>query len=207
MKRQYDISKETRKRFLINIAMFLLLIGVTTSSLYFLYVPGGYQGGRNPRFNMRIVFERETWDNIHVWTSIMLSVILFLHIFQHENWIKNVFVKYIQIWKKSVREGNLLRILNVLDDGLSAVFFLVCLFSGLVLLLVLGGRGTATIEILWIMRETWKTIHTWSGIGMFIGVLLHLIIHWKWITKVGAKFINSRIRISESNSESITESA
>ena len=207
MKRQYDISKETRKRFLINIAMFLLLIGVTASSLYFLYVPGGYQGGRNPRFNMRIVFERETWDNIHVWTSIMLSVILFLHIFQHENWIKNVFVKYIQIWKKSVREGNLLRILNVLDDGLSAVFFLVCLFSGLVLLLVPGGRGTATIEILWIMRETWKTIHTWSGIGMLIGVLLHLIIHWKWITKVGVKFINSRIKISESNSESITGSA
>lgn len=207
MKRQYGISTETRKRFLINIAMFLLLIGVTASSLYFLYVPGGYQGGRNPRFNMRIVFERETWDNIHVWTSIMLSVILFLHILQHENWIKNVFVKYVQIWKKSVREGNLLRILNVLDDGLSAVFFLVCLFSGLVLLLVPGGRGTATIEILWIMRETWKTIHTWSGIGMFIGVLLHLIIHWKWITKVGAKFINSRIKISESNSESITGSA
>jgi len=207
MKRQYGISTETRKRFLINIAMFLLLIGVTASSLYFLYVPGGYQGGRNPRFNMRIVFERETWDNIHVWTSIMLSVILFLHILQHENWIKNVFVKYVQIWKKSVREGNLLRILNVLDDGLSAVFFLVCLFSGLVLLLVPGGRGTATIEILWIMRETWKTIHTWSGIGMFIGVLLHLIIHWKWITKVGAKFINSRIKISELNSESITGSA
>jgi len=207
MKRQYGISIETRKRFLINVAMFLLLIGITAYSLYFLYVPGGYQGGRNPRFNMRIVFERETWDNIHVWTSIMLSVILFLHILKHENWIKNVFGKYVQIWKKSVREGNLLRILNVLDDGLSAVFFLVCLFSGLVLLLVPGGRGTATIEILWIMRETWKTIHTWSGIGMFIGVLLHLIIHWKWITKVGAKFINSRIKISESNSESITGSA
>ena len=202
-----NISTETRKRYLINLSMFILLIGATLSSIYFLYVPGGYQGGRNPRYNMRIIFERETWEIIHIWTSIMLSVILFLHIFVHAKWIKTVFIQYVQLWKRSVREGNLLRVINVLDDGLSAALFLVCLFSGLVLLFVPGGRGTATIEILWVMRENWKIIHTWSGIGMLIGVLLHLIIHWKWIMKVSSKFISLRSNKLKSHPEAARENA
>ena len=45
-----NVSTETRKRYLINMSLFILLIGVTVSSAYFLYVPGGYQGGRNPRY-------------------------------------------------------------------------------------------------------------------------------------------------------------
>ncbi len=183
------ISTETRKRYLITMSMFMLLIGVAVSSAYFLYVPGGYQGGRNPRYNMRIVFERDTWGDIHIWTSMMLSVILFLHIFLHTKWIKTVFIQYMQLWKQRVRKGKLLRVINVVDDGLSAVFFIICLFSGLVLLFVPGGRGTATMEILWVMRENWKIIHTWSGVGMLIGVLLHLIIHWKWMIKVSKKFL------------------
>jgi len=184
------LSSETRKRYLVNFAMFLLFIGVTASSLYFLYVPGGYQGGRNPRFNMRIIFARETWEDIHVWTSFLLSGILIMHIFLHLRWIQTVFLKYIQLWKKSVRTGNRLRILNILDDGFSAVSFLICLFSGIVLFLVPGGKGSAWIEILSITRGTWKIIHTWSGVGMLIGVLLHLLIHWNWITRVSRKLFS-----------------
>jgi len=202
-----NMSAETRKRYLTNLSMFIMLIGVTISSIYFLYIPGGYQGGRNPRYNMRIIFERDTWSDIHIWTSIMFSVILFLHIFVHTQWIKSVFIQYVQLWKKSVREGILLRVINVLDDGLSAVLFFVCLFSGLVLLFVPGGRGTATIEILWIMRENWKLIHTWTGIGMLIGVLLHLVIHWKWITKVSKKFLTSKTHRLEGISEAARENA
>ncbi len=184
-----NISTETRKRYLLNMSLFMLLIGVTVSSAYFLYVPGGYQGGRNPRYNMRIIFERDTWGDIHIWTSMMLSVILFLHIFLHIKWIKTVFIQYVQLWKQSVRDRNLLRMINVLDDGLSAVFFIICLLSGLALLIVPGGRGTATIVIFGVMRENWKIIHIWSGVGMLIGVVLHLIIHWKWIIKVSQKFL------------------
>lgn len=192
MKTIKPISKETRKRYLIDAALFIFFIGVLASSLYFLYVPGGYQGGRNPRYNMSIIFERETWEEIHVWTSMILSAILIYHIFLHTKWIKQVFFKYIQLWKKSVREGNKLRLFNVLDDGLSAVFFIICLFSGLVLFFIPGGRGTAYIEFLSITRDAWKGIHTWSGVGMLIGVILHLVIHWKWITKVTRRFFSSR---------------
>jgi len=190
----HPISSKTRNRFLINGFMFFLFLGVAASSLYFLYVPGGYQGGRNARFNMRIIFERETWDEIHFWSSVILSAIVFLHILLHLKWIKNVFFKRIGRWKKSMRVRSWLRTLNLVDDGLSAIFFLICLFSGLVLFFIPGGRGSAWIEFLSITRQTWKGIHTWSGVGMLIGVLVHLIIHWKWITKVSRKFFSLPIR-------------
>jgi hypothetical protein len=201
------ISTETRKRYLITMSMFVLLIGVAISSAYFLYVPGGYQGGRNPRYNMRIIFERDTWGDIHIWTSMMLSVILWLHIFLHTKWIRTVFIQYLQLWKQSVREGKLLRIINVLDDGLSAVFFIICLFSGLVLLIVPGGRGTATIVILWVTRENWKLIHIWSGVGMLAGVFLHLVIHWKWMMKVSRKVVPFKTNRYQGGAERAREKA
>jgi len=190
MKTNKLISKATRKRYLIDFAMFILFIGVAASSLYFLYVPGGYQGGRNPRFNMSIIFDRETWEEIHIWTSMILSAILFIHILLHAKWIKDVFFKYIQLWKKSVRTRNRMRLLNILDDRISAVFFIICLFSGLVLFFIPGGKGTAYIEFLSITRDVWKGIHTWSGIGMLAGVIVHLIIHWGWIKKVSGKLFS-----------------
>lgn len=192
MKSKKPVSAETRRRYLVNLAMFVLFLGVTASSVYFLYVPGGYQGGRNPRYQMRIIFERETWDDIHVWTSMLLSAILFVHIILHANWIKQVFIKNLKIWKANAGESNWLRKINILDDGLSALFFLVCLFSGLVLFFIPGGRGTAFIEFMHITRDSWKIVHTWSGIAMLAGVVIHLFIHWKWIKKVSLKFFSIR---------------
>lgn len=181
------LSKNTKKRYLINFAMFFLFLAVTLSSLYFLYVPAGYQGGRNPRYNMQIIFDRDTWGEIHTWTSFVLSAILFIHIIIHWSWVQNVFVKYIQIWKKSVRSRNNMALLNIIDDGLIAIFFLACLVSGIVLFVVPGGPGTAYTLIMAVARDTWKDIHVWTGIGMLVGIVLHLIIHWGWIKKVSAK--------------------
>jgi len=80
-----------------------------------------------------------------------------------------------------------MRIFNILDDGLIALFFIACLISGLILYVVPGGRDTKYIEILAITRETWKTIHTVTGIGMLVGVTLHLVVHQGWIRKVSKK--------------------
>lgn len=187
MKRTNTISKKTKNRYFINFIMFFLFLAVTASSLYFLYVPGGYQGGRNPRFNMQIIFERETWDDIHIWSSFIISAVILLHIVLHLNWIKNVFLKYVQIWKKSVRTRNKMALLNVFDDAVAALSFLLCLISGVVLFIVPGGRGTAYTLILGIMRDTWKDIHTWTGVVMLLSVVLHLIIHFGWIKKVSIK--------------------
>ena len=166
--------------------MFLLFIGVAASSLYFLYVPGGYQGGRNPYYNLQIIFNRETWDEIHIWTSFMLSAFLLLHFVFHWSWFKNSFWRSIKNMKKNL-VSNKMAFLNIVGDVFAALSFIICLLSGLVLFFIQGGKGSSVILFLNVSRELWKTIHIGSGIGMLLGVLFHLVIHWKWIKKVSQK--------------------
>ncbi len=186
MKTRTFFSQETQRRYFLNAVMFLLLIGVAASSLYFLYVPAGYQGGRNPRYNMQIIFSRETWDEIHVWTSFILSAVLFIHLIFHWSWLKNSFWLSVKNMKRNLVK-NRKAFFNIIDDILAALSFLVCLASGLVLFFIPGGRGTSTLLFMNITREVWKTIHIWSGIGMLAGVLFHLVIHWGWVRKVSRK--------------------
>jgi hypothetical protein len=65
---------------------------------------------------------------------------------------------------------------------------LVELVSGLVLWLVLhggegymGGRGLGSeVTFLW-SRGTWIDLHTVVGVVLAVVVIIHLILHWKWI--------------------------
>lgn len=187
MKPKTELSENTKKRYLIFLGMFLLFLAVTASSLYFLYVPAGFQGGRNPRYNLVILFDRDTWGKIHTWTGFVLSALILLHVIVHWSWIKNVFWRYLQVWKNNIGLKNKMAIFNLADDGLSALFFLWCLISGLALFIVPGGPGSDYTLFLYITREAWKNIHIWTGIGMLVGVILHLVIHWGWIRKVTKK--------------------
>ncbi|NMB63037.1 MAG: DUF4405 domain-containing protein [Chloroflexi bacterium] len=201
MKSKSELSKNTKKRYWIFSGLFFLFLVVTASSLYFLYVPAGYQGGRNPRYNMVILFDRDTWGEIHTWTSFVLSTIILLHVIIHWSWVKNVFWRYLQVWKNKIGANNKMAICNLVDDGLSTVFFLLCLISGLVLFIVPGGPGSDYSQLLYITRGVWKDIHIWTGIGMVLGVVVHLVIHWGWIRKVTRKtFQKSSIPVSAEGS-------
>ena len=186
MKTKSTISMETKKRFILNMLLFLFFIGVTLSSIYSLYVPAGYQGGRNVRFNMKIIFDRESWIDIHVWTGFFLSTLLFLHFIFHWRWFKNTFWRSIQNWKKNLK-SNKLAFFNILDDGLAAISFILCLISGFALFFIPGGKGSDSILFLLITRGTWKAIHIWTGIGMLVAFVIHLVIHWGWVKKVSRK--------------------
>jgi len=76
---------------------------------------------------------------------------------------------------------------------LNFVMFLLALFevvSGFVLWLVLprgrgymGGRGAGLgIEatFLW-TRDTWIDLHNWVAVALLVIVVVHLILHWRWI--------------------------
>ncbi len=71
------------------------------------------------------------------------------------------------------------------------IMFLLALFevvSGFVLWLVLprgggymGGRGSITeATFLW-SRDTWLDLHNWVAVALLVIVVLHLILHWRWI--------------------------
>lgn len=76
---------------------------------------------------------------------------------------------------------------NLLVDALIGVAFLMESVSGFVLWLVLphggyqGGRNPSYGATFILTRDTWLSIHDWFAVVMVLGVLIHLVLHWRWI--------------------------
>ena len=61
--------------------------------------------------------------------------------------------------------------------------------SGFVLWIVLphgqgyrGGRGLELVDntFIW-QRDTWIDLHDWTAVALVVLIIIHLILHWKWI--------------------------
>ena len=84
------------------------------------------------------------------------------------------------------RKPNRARV-NYYVDIVIGIAFLLVTVSGLFLLFAgsggyQGGRNPRYAqEFLGVSRLLWKDLHNWGGILMTAGVLLHLVLHWKWI--------------------------
>ena len=69
--------------------------------------------------------------------------------------------------------------LNYWLDAAIGVAFLLSAISGLVFLLPAGlGSGSG---ILGLSYQAWDVLHIWSSLAMIAGVLVHLVLHWRWI--------------------------
>ena len=77
--------------------------------------------------------------------------------------------------------------INYYVDIIIGISFIAAALSGIILFFAgsggyQGGRNPRYAqEVLGVGRLLWKDIHDWSGIIMAGGVLLHLVLHWKWI--------------------------
>ncbi len=77
--------------------------------------------------------------------------------------------------------------LNYWLDGVIAMAFMLSALSGMVFMFAgsggyQGGHNPAfQTTILGLSRWVWSDVHTWSSLIMIAGVLLHLVLHWKWI--------------------------
>jgi hypothetical protein len=60
---------------------------------------------------------------------------------------------------------------------LSSIYFLVYPVGG-----YQGGRNPSYNTVLVFDRRTWDILHTWMGVAMIAAALVHVIIHWTWIT-------------------------
>jgi|GEM_PF-902397 len=69
---------------------------------------------------------------------------------------------------------------NFWVDATIATAFTVSAVSGLVFLLPVDG-GMAT-GVLGLSYRTWDQIHLWSSLMTITGVIMHLVLHAKWIT-------------------------
>jgi hypothetical protein len=67
------------------------------SGTYFLFVPsGGFQGGSNPGWDPMFLFSRTTWDVIHTWSGVVVSIAAVVHFYIHWRWVKNVTLQVIR---------------------------------------------------------------------------------------------------------------
>ena len=73
--------------------------------------------------------------------------------------------------------------LNYVVDFLMGISFCITALSGLVIFLFLprGARQGGFQEFFGITKGTWTTMHNWMGILLILFVLIHLILHWRWI--------------------------
>jgi len=48
-----------------------------------------------------------------------------------------------------------------------------------------GGGGTGSLAFWGLTKHTWIDIHDWIAVALVALVVLHIILHWKWIIRVG----------------------
>jgi len=57
--------------------------------------------------------------------------------------------------------------------------------SGFLLWFVMpsGGGKRGVEQVFWsLSRETWIDIHDWAAVALLLIVIIHIILHWKWVT-------------------------
>jgi hypothetical protein len=193
MKTSNQISSQTRNNWLIDAGLLISSIIVTISSIYFLFMPsGGYQGGRNPYYGVIILFDRHSWDNLHTWAGVMLIVIVVVHLSLHWSWVVNMLRRTFNELTGRCGCMNARGRWNLILNTIVGVSFAFAALSGLYFLFFPGGHGQEDPMLL-LSRATWDTIHTWSGVLWISAALIHLAIHWKWVTKVTGKMIKQLV--------------
>jgi len=192
MKTQRYVSEQTKNNWLVDSVLLLSALFVSISGIYFLYLPiGGYQGGRNPYYGIRILFERHTWSDIHIWTGVLMIIVILIHVPLHWNWVKNMTKRTARELFGNERNLNPRSRFNVFINLMVGLSFSLTAVSGIYLLFVPGGPQFSQYDPMILFgRTTWDLIHTWSGVVLGIAALVHFAIHWKWVIKVTRKILN-----------------
>ena len=88
--------------------------------------------------------------------------------------------------------------LNYLLDAVIGLAFLLSSVTGVAFLLMgsggyQGGRNSRyATALLGLSRGTWSDLHTWASLVMIAGVVVHLVLHWKWIVCMTKHWLPSR---------------
>jgi hypothetical protein len=169
--------------------LFTSAIAAALSGIYFLFLPsGGYQGGRNLDYHLTLMFSRATWDDLHTWGGVIMIAAAFIHLAIHWTWVVSMARRS---WNELTGKCGCMNARgrwNLILNLLVAFSFLLTALSGVYFLFVPSGRWAADPGLLF-SRTTWDLIHTWAGVTLIAAAIVHLAIHWKWVTKVTKKMV------------------
>lgn len=191
MKNRSQLTQRLRHNWWIDALLGISALLALVSSLYFLAFPdGGYQGGRNPFYDITIIFSRQTWDLIHTYSGALMILAALIHILIHWTWIMGTVKRTWQVVTRQ-RQGFGLRLTyNILLDLMIALGFFVCALSGVVFMFFPASGPAGTMPLL--DKFVWDMLHTWSGTVMAIAAVLHFALHWKWIVNITGKMFQGR---------------
>jgi len=195
------VSNKFNLRWLLVVLMTILGVGVFLSSVYFLFIPAGFQGGRNPYYGITLLFDRESWDELHLWTGLVMIVILAVHIVIHWQWIKVMAKRLLdpQFYEKG--RNNARALFNVVLNLVAAISFILASLSGIYFMFAPSRSMASTAPHIIFDWYTWDVIHTWSGVVMFLSVFMHIYIHWNWIVRM----LSRSLSLGRSNSKQIVQ--
>lgn len=183
------VAPRTRLNWTIDAIVLSGALVAALTGIYFLFLPvGGYQGGRNPAYDLVILFSRATWEDLHTWGGVAMIVAAVLHFSLHWDWVKMMTRRTCTcLWDRQARMSRgAWR--NALLDLVVALSFLLTAISGLYFLLTPSGHDAAGIVFLF-SRTTWDVIHTWAAVVLILAAVLHFAIHWRWITNVTRRIL------------------
>jgi preprotein translocase subunit SecY len=181
----------------IDAAVFVGGIVAALSGIYFLFLPsGGYQGGRNPTYGITILFDRNSWSDLHTWGGVIMLAAIAIHFAIHWQWVKMMGRRMVNAMLSKGATFSRGAKINVAVDVLVAASFLVCALSGIYLLFAPGGGFQGGQNPGWdpnwlFSRITWDLIHTWSGVVLIVAAAVHFAIHWRWVKNVTQRFFLS----------------
>jgi len=88
-------SRGAKVNIAINLTIALSFLVTAISGLYFLLLTDdGYQGGRNPNWDPGFLFSRFTWDMLHTWGAVVLTLAAMAHFYIHWGWIRKVTARF-----------------------------------------------------------------------------------------------------------------
>ena len=83
-------SRGAKINLIINLVIGVSFLITAVSGIYFLFLPHGYLGGRNPGWDPGLLFSRTTWDLVHTWAAVAMMLTASLHLLIHWRWVVNV---------------------------------------------------------------------------------------------------------------------
>lgn len=95
-------SRGAKVNLVIDLLIGLGFLVTAVSGIYLLFLPTGYQGGQTAAWDPYILFSRVTWDLIHTWAGVMMTVAATLHFAIHWRWVVKVTGRFFQ-WPRQGR--------------------------------------------------------------------------------------------------------
>lgn len=128
---------------------------------------------------------RPAWVMMHAVAGLAMLAGSGLHLFWHWDWIKAAF-KRTNRGKRSMRRN------RAVDICLFGLLILTSL-SGVFVWPMSGnlseGNPLGDNTLLGIAYHAWKSLHAWSGMLMFIVIIVHLALHWHWIVSMTPSYL------------------